>query len=497
MPSTKHLAAIDLGSNSFHALIARDIDGDVQLIDKLRERVRLAAGLDDDGNLSPEARARALDCLARFRERLDALPDLTTRVVGTNTFRVARDARGFIAEAEGVLGTPIEVISGEEEARLVYLGVASRSAPLPRRRLVIDIGGGSTECIVGDNYEYLAGRSLRIGCVSFSERYFAGGDLGADSFRRAETAARLELRNGLAAVKHEEWDIVLGSSGTVHAIAAVVRQNGWSENGITLRSLEKLRKALIRAGSIDKLELPGLREDRRPVIAGGFAILSACFGTFEMSSMTPAKGALREGLMYEWVDPSRHDDVRDHTLERMIQRYRIDAERSARTAETALQLLDAVAPEWSLQKREHRDALAWAARLCEAGLSVAHSGHHKHGAYLIANSHMAGFTYDQQFVIAQLVRSHRRKIPGGHCENWPHFSPLEALRLVVLLRLAVLLERSRIAGEDELDVTVGAEGDSLDFEFAPGWLDSHPLTYADLELESAYLTAWNMKLSVS
>ena len=481
------LSAIDLGSNSFHLIIARVVDGHLDIVDRLREPVRLAAGLGSDKHIDREAIERALACLHRFGQRLRGMPGHAVRAVGTNTLRSARNGEAFRREAERVLGHSIEVIAGREEARLIYLGVAHGLAGEGERRLVIDIGGGSTECIVGSGFTPVYRESLYIGCVGISRRFFPGGRIDKNSMKRAVLAARVEFEPIERRYRDAGWNSAVGCSGTIRSIAAIARATGWCDDGIDRGALRRMRRELVRAGHVDTVRLRELRDDRRPVLPGGVAVLSAALDAFDIEHLEVSEMALREGLLFDLVGRIRHEDVRDTTVQRRIERYRVDAAQGERVAATALALHRQVAADWALDDEDAEQLLGWTARLHEAGLFVSHNQYHKHGAYLLANGDMSGFSRQAQSMLSCLVRGHRRKFPSSVFETLTPREARRARRLCVLLRLAVVLNRSR-ADAFLPGIAALARGEALTVAFPPGWLDAHPLTRADLEHEQAYLT---------
>ncbi len=482
-------AAVDLGSNSFHLIVARFQHGQLQVVDRLREPVRLAAGLDGEHQLREDARARALGCLERFGQRLKHLPVGHVRAVGTNALRLAQASGEFLHESRAALGHPIEVISGVEEARLIYLGVSHSLPDEGGRRLVMDIGGGSTELIVGEEFEALHLESLYMGCVSFSERYFPDGVINKANWRAAEMAARLELRPVKDRFRRLGWDSAAGASGTIRAIRQVLMANGWCEEGISREGLRKLRKAILQVETADQLQLDGLQDERKPVVAGGTAILYAIFETLNIDGMRVSDGALREGLLYDGLGRIRHEDVRERTVNSLSERYHIEQPHAQRVEASAMHLFQQVRKAWKLNKEEHEWMLRWAARLHEIGLVIAHSGYQKHGAYLLENSDLPGFSRREQALLAVLVRGHRRKLVMANFK--PHGK--SAQRLCILLRLAILLHRSRAevpVPEPLLRVDAG----TLELEFPESWLQEHPLTEADLLREAEYLKAGKWEL---
>jgi len=491
----RSVAAVDLGSNSFHMVVARVEDGHVHVVDRLKERVALAAGLDKDGELTDAAQRRALACLARFGQRLRDMPKRNVRAVGTNALRLAKNVRAFLSRAAPVLGHAIEVIPGREEARLIYLGVAHSRRDDPGRRLVVDIGGGSTECIIGRRFEPLVMDSLDMGCVTWSMRHFEKGRVTRKSMRRARLAARLELRTIRRRYRRIGWTTCLGSSGTILAVEQIVREAGWTDGGVTPRAIERLREALVDAGSAEGLDLPGVDADRAPVLAGGVAILSGVFDEFAIDKMTASSGALREGVLYDLLGRFRHEDVRDRTIARLATRHGVDAEQAARVERAAVRLLADVAKPWNLADEEAQKLLSWAAQVHEIGLAVAYSGHHRHGAYLVANSDLPGFSRDDQTALAALILGHRRKPAREAFDGLPGDASTRTLRLCVLLRLAVLLHRSR-SGRRAPTLRLAAGRDGLAVTFPDGWLARHPLTRADLDEETRQLAAAGFRLDV-
>lgn len=487
------IAAVDLGSNSFHMIIARVTDGHLQVIERMREPVRLAAGLNERGRLGKAAQRRALACLERFGQRLRALPYGRVRVVGTNTLRRARKAEEFIAAAESALGHPIEVISGQEEARIIYLGVSHSLAPSAERRLVVDIGGGSTELIIGESFEPVHMESLYMGCVSMTRQHFPDGAITRSAVARAELAARVELEAVENRFRELGWQAAIGASGTMLAVAEVTRAARWSEGDITRPALQKLRKALIAAGHVRKLSLPGLSAERAQVFPGGVAILLAVFDALGLERMGTSEGALREGLLYDLIGRIRHEDVRERTVRALSVRYHVDERQADRVERTALACLAQVARDWDCTEAEDADMLRWAARLHEIGLAIAHSQYHKHGAYIVANSDLAGFSWREQRLLAALIRGHRRRFPEEVFAELPPSLVTRAQRLCVLLRLAVQLRHSR-SDTAIPDFRLSASEKGLRLRFPKGWLERHPLTRADLAQEAQYLAEAKIEL---
>ena len=471
------LAAVDLGSNSFRLQIARVEDDQLYMLDSLREPVRLAAGLEDGKRLSRDSQQRALASLERFGERLRGLPRQAVRVVGTNTLRVAKNAPEFLQQAEAALGFPIEIIAGREEARLIYLGVAQGLPQTDRRRLVVDIGGGSTEFIVGRGLEPLRLESLYMGCVSYSQRYFPDGKITKSALKQAELAARNELQAIVSTFSAGHWDSALGSSGTARTLCDILEQNGMSQGGITREGLEQLRAQLLKAGDADKFDFQGLKSDRAPVLAGGFAILYAAFCELGIETMQAAQGALREGVLYDLLGRSHHRDMRDVTVRQFMRRYHVDERQAARVAKLArqfaIQFLDTDHGEDALLMLE------WGASLHEIGISVAHAGYHKHTAYILANADMPGFSRKEQMRLSLLALAHRGNLEKMH----GRLGAQENVILALSLRLAALFCRSR--SDAPLPVMQGSYSKGVfRLAIAPGWLAQNPLTDAALQEEA-------------
>ena len=487
------VAAIDLGSNSFHLIIGRELHGEFVILDRLRDPVRLAAGLDDSDYLDSETLDRMLASLRRFGQRVADIPRERVRAIGTNTFRKAKGPKDLLGRASTALGSPIEVLSGHEEARLIYLGVAHDQPHVDGRRLVVDIGGGSTECILGEGARPLYLESLYMGCVSSSMAHFPDGVVTKSGFRRAELAAKIELETIERRFKETGWSVCIGSSGTVNAASSVLRELGFSDGAITLDGLKRVRKILVRAGSVSAAQLAGLQPERTLVIAGGLAILKALMETMEIEEMRPCKAALREGVLYDLLGRIHHEDARDRTIRTLAERYHLDEEQAARVESTALRCLTAVAGPWELGGEEPRQLLGWAARMHEVGLAIAYSSYHKHGAYILENSNMPGFSRQEQSRLATLVRGHRRKLVSeSFRELTPEWSE-RVLRLSLLLRLAVRLNRTR-STRALPDFEVRAKRGGLGLVFPADWLTLHPLTRADLAEESRAFATMGYKL---
>ena len=475
------VAAVDLGSNSFRLQVGRVVDDQIYVLDSMKEPVRLASGLTAEKNLDAPAQERALVALRRFGERLRGLDSAAVRVVATNTLRVAKNAGEFLPLAEAALGFPIEIIAGREEARLIYIG-ASHSLPMvAHKRLVIDIGGGSTEFIIGKRHEPQLMESLYMGCVSYTLRFFPDRKIDRKRLREAQVAAAKEIELIAHDYQRLGWKEAVGSSGSARAIADVLELNGMNpngESGITREGLDKLCNLLIKAGSAEALDLPGVKGDRLPVLPGGIAIMSAIFEELGIERMTYADGALRLGALYDLLGRFHHLDMRDSTVTQFRRRYQVEGDQAERVTGTALsalaQLAEGAPAESDVQ------FLSWATRLHEIGISVAHNAYHKHGAYILTYADMPGFSKKDQARLAMLVLGHRGKL-----EKLSAVPAVDsAWQLIFCLRLAVLLHRTR---DDRAlpawSVKLLANG--FELELPADWLAANPWTAAALGEEAA------------
>ncbi|MGH8309804.1 MAG: exopolyphosphatase [Steroidobacteraceae bacterium] len=489
------LAAVDLGSNSFHMVVARYSHGQLVVIDRLREMVRLAAGVEENGRLDKDVAARSLACLERFGQRLRDMRADNVRVVGTNALRLAKRKQAFLERAREALGHPIEIISGMEEARLIYLGVAHTMASEAGRRLVCDIGGGSTELIIGEGLQPLELESLQMGCVSLSERYFKDGRLSARRMERARVASRLELEPVRAAFRKRGWDHAAGSSGTIRAIGDAIRELDPQTTTITADGLDRLTRHLSDVGHVRELGLAAITDDRRPVFPGGVSILAEVFEVLGIEAMRMADGAMRDGILYDMLGRFTDEDARERTVRAMQSRYHVDLAQAERVERTVLDFHAQTGAAWQIEDELAALALKWAARVHEIGLDVSHNGYHRHGAYLLENADMPGFAREEQQLLARVVGGHRRKLSLEGIEDLVPPWDRDALYLIVMLRLAVLLHRGRSpVALPEIRLTARAR--SLEIEFPARWLKEHPLTTADLQQEIQYLRPHGFRLRV-
>jgi exopolyphosphatase/guanosine-5'-triphosphate,3'-diphosphate pyrophosphatase len=472
-----NLAAVDLGSNSFRLEIGRVEGTHIEREGYWKETVRLAAGLDDTNRLSKKSIETAIETLARMNERLRGMPLEQVRAVGTQTLRQARNINDFLVEAQSALGYPIEVISGREEARLVFEGCMHTLPPSNLRRLVVDIGGASTEIIVGRGFSATNAESFKVGCVNTSLRFFKDGRIDRPALKKAQVAAAAEFEEAIAAFSRAQWEEAFGSSGTVGAVADIMRAQGWSDGTINSEGLLKLRHAMLDAGEIRRIRLAGLKPDRQEVLAGGVAVLSAVFDTFGIDEMRPARGALRVGVLYDLLGRREQNDLRDATVERMLDRFGVDREQAARVAATARQLHGELAPA---APDETVKRLAWAALLHEVGFAISHSDYHKHSAYLVQHADLAGFSTSDQEHIALLVLGQRGNLRKVHVA----LEDRDRSAKILVLRLAVVMNHARRSVE--LPRWTLKFGRSIELGIDAEWLARHPLTQFLLEEEAMH-----------
>ena len=467
------LAAVDIGSNSFRLEIGQLVHGRYRRLDYLKETVRLGAGLDAAGLLTEEAAVRGMDCLRRFAARLDSVPPERVRAVATQTLREARNRNAFLLRAQGALGQPIEVISGREEARLIYAGVAHLQ-PSERARLVVDIGGRSTELILGKGRAAQVTESFAVGSVSLSMRFFDGGRLDAESFRPAQAAAGAEFEEALKPFGPNHWREALGSSGTAGAVSQLLLASGQTDGSITPAGLRWCIARCIEAGHVDRLELPGLRPERKPVLAGGLAILYTLATLFDIRALRPAKGALRQGVIVELnhrlqvLRRAHPEDLRDATVRELQRRFAVDAAHAARVARVAQALYEAARPAAGTEARRE---VGWAAALHEIGLMVSHHDHHRHSAYLLAHVDAPGFSQNQQRRIGEMVLGQR----GGLRKIETALASEDFAWQVLCLRLAVLECHAREASAEHA-LSLRARGHDALLHYSPRWAELHPRT---------------------
>jgi exopolyphosphatase/guanosine-5'-triphosphate,3'-diphosphate pyrophosphatase len=487
-PEIRDVAAIDLGSNSFHMVVARVVDQDLQLVSRHKQRVRLAAGLDAQKNLDNASIERGLECLAMFAERLQGFEECNVRIAATHTLRQANNAHIFLQRAREVLPFPIEIIPGVEEARLIYLGVA-HTQPESDSKLVVDIGGGSTEMIIGRGFDPELINSKQMGCVSYTKLYFANGKLSRKNFAKAILAAEQRLESIAHRYCKKGWEIAFGSSGTIKAIREVLIGMGYDDGIITAKRLDKLVEKLCEWPTIEDIDLNGLTPDRKPVFAAGVAILMAIFKDLKIDEMHFSEGALREGLLFEMEDGFKRSDIRMRTTENLASKHLVDLDHAARIKHQAQSFLQQVHQDLGIKKSsELFDLLDWSALLHEVGLSISLQAFHRHSAYILRHTYMPGFNREQQTVLAMLVRFQRKALKLHEMEEFTLFKKKHIIGVIRILRLAILLNGQR--NEDALPKlmlsidgdtwTLGSEDDE--------WLEHNKLLHADLMTEQEY---WN------
>ncbi|MCW8955914.1 MAG: exopolyphosphatase, partial [Gammaproteobacteria bacterium] len=455
------IAAVDLGSNSFHMVVAEERQGQLVILDRIKDMVRLGEGLDDDNNLNPEVAQRALESLERFGQRLREIPAENVSAVGTNTLRRAQQAEQFLQDAEEKLGHTIEIISGIEEARLIYQGVAHSLEPDQKRKLVVDIGGGSTELIIGEGFQPMRMNSLEMGCVSMTRQFFADGLITEERIERARVKVLQQLKAIRYGFLRQGWDVVIGSSGSIRSVANIIREMSLSqEDGISIEALATLVKQLKNFKHVDQVNFAGLTERRAPVFAGGAIVLMGVFEALDISHMQVSDGAVREGLLYDMLGRRHAQDIRNQTAKNLALRFHADTEHAQRIEATACGFLQQLKQDWSLQLPEAERLLRWACELHEIGYDISASDYHRHGAYIIENSDLAGFSQQEQRRLAHLVAAQKGKLNDRVFEKLRQSGRQLIFKLAVLLRLAIIFHRSRVAVELP-SIKLGLSGNEL------------------------------------
>ncbi len=496
MPKRDLYAAIDLGSNSFHMLVARREHGQLRIIDRIREMVRLAGGLDTQGNLDNLTRDRALECLARFGERIAHIPDHQIRAVGTQTFRRLRKPQRFLVPAETMLGCPIDIVEGREEARLVYIGVTHATPSSTGPRLVLDIGGGSTELVIGEGSEPRLSESIPHGCVAVTLSAFPKGRITTERWKRKKQEIAEDLQPMVTAFKAQGWNQAIGSSGTILAIQQIIAARDQAlPRRIRPEDLSWLKKRLIETGKIEQIQLPGLSAHRAPVIAGGILVLHTVMRILAIDELEVSPFALREGLLFDLYGRLGQVDPRDRSVAATALRHEVDQAQAERVRDFALCGFEHIAEDFELREI-HRDLLEWACALHEAGLVIAHDRYHEHSAYIVEHSDMAGFSRQEQQFIATLLRYQRGKMSPNAIDSLPERMHRAAKVCLALLRLAVALARSR-ADADMPDFSLHAGApDQLQLGLPPNWLQSHPLSAFSLQQEVQRWRSLGLKLEI-
>jgi exopolyphosphatase / guanosine-5'-triphosphate,3'-diphosphate pyrophosphatase len=496
MPERQLYAAIDLGSNSFHMVVARSEHGELRIIDRIKDMVRLAGGLDEHGRLDTDTREQALASLARFGQRIRAIPDHQIRAVGTQTFRRLKNPAAFLVVAETALGCPIDIISGLEEARLVYTGVNQATPPSGGRRLVIDIGGGSTEIVIGETHEPIEAESLAFGCVGVSRRAFPNGRISRDRWQSASRQILGELQTCSGRFRDLGWHQAVGSSGTIRAVSdMLIAADPGSSGLITPAGLGHLKAAILKAGHSDRIALEGLSERRQPVIAGGIVVLEAVMAALQIDDLKVSPFALREGVLYDLMGRLAQRDPREQTVTAMASRYQVDQAQADRIDDWTATALQQVTDDWQLRP-VHADLLRWISRLHEIGLSLTHDDHHRHTAYMLEHADMAGFSRQEQQFMAIICRLQQRRIEPECLQELPARLQTPARRLLALLRLATALYRAR-SDASAVDFAVRASGNDLGLALPAGWLGANPLTRQDLHFEQRQLARIDIRLELT
>ncbi len=496
MAERELFAAIDLGSNSFHMIVARLDNDQLRVIDRIKDMVRLGGGLDHRGQLDPDTRERALSSLARFGQRIAGIPDYQVRAVGTQTFRRLRNPAAFLVVAETALGCPIDIVSGREEARLVYLGVGQNMPAPSGRRLVIDIGGGSTELVVGASpSEPAVAESFAHGCVAVTRSAFPDGRLTMARWQRASRVIAADLHGHAELFKGFGWDEAVGSSGTIRAVASMLASLYPEQRpGVERDALPELRERILAAGHVDNIKVDGLSERRQPVIAGGLLVLEAVMTTLDIKHLQVSDFALREGLLHDLLGRLEDRDPRDSTVQAMGERYQVDIKQANRIDDWTRAAFDQVAEDWELRP-VHADMLHWISRLHEIGLAIAHENDHLHSGYILEHADMPGFGRQEQQFLACLARLQRQRIQAEELNHLPARLHDPARRLLALLRLGLAMGRPR-SDRIMTDFGLRACNDKLSLALPPGWLQAHPLTRQDLEFEQQQLARLKLNLEL-
>lgn len=494
----QEFAAIDLGSNSFHMVIARVVDGALQVLGRVKQRVHLADAITLDNRLSEEGMERGLSVLTLFAERLQGFDPANVTIVGTHTLRVVTNADDFLKRAAQIMPYPIEVISGNEEARLIFMGV-EHTQPEKGRKLVIDIGGGSTELVIGEDFEPQLIESRRMGCVSFNHLYFPGGRISLDNFRRARLAAIHKLETLACQYRQTGWQVALGASGSIKAACEVLAALGEKERLITREGLTLLWEQVSRFERVSDLSLPGLSEDRKSVFVAGLAILTGVFDALDIKELHYSDGALREGVLYEMEGRFRHQDIRKRTAQSLAEHYAIDPDQAYQVLETTRQLYR----QWEKQNPKLtnnvlKTLLEWAAMLHEVGLTINHSAMHRHSAYILQHSNMPGFSQSQQSLLSALVRFHRKGLKFDDIPRFAAFKRKQYLPLIFILRLAILLNNQRQATTRPEKLLLHTDEGHWTLIFPKEYFNQNALVQLDLEREQGYwreVTGWQLTLS--
>jgi len=490
-----YLAALDIGSNSFHFVFARLHNNNIQILHTEKYRVKLADGLNEEDELEQTAIERGVATLSKLATTTSKLTQDNFRVVATYTLRQARNAQDFLAAAEKVFPFNIEIISGHEEARLIYQGVAHYSEP-HLKQLVIDIGGGSTECVIGRQEQVFTLASLNMGCVNFQQRYFLDGAIKSKPFKKAILAAKREIESIVNRFRQSQWQLVTGTSGTIKSIHRVVNLDNSIAQPITLKQLNNLKQQLIGFEHVDNIDIKGLKENRRDVLCSGLAILIALMEMLDIKEIHFCEYALREGVLYEQLETLKCHSIKQHTVDNLMARFAIDTKQEENVSQLALSFYDKIAQDWKLTKKIYRELLQWACQLHELGVDINPSGYHKHGEYILSNADLAGFNQEQQTALAWLIGNQRKKITPAKSHQWYLLDKNALTKICALLRLAILLcQQRQLSFLPEYEVT--AKGKALNISFPAQWLLDRPLVDIDLFYEQQALESLNLQLGIS
>ncbi|MGQ0287360.1 exopolyphosphatase [Pasteurellaceae bacterium 22721_9_1] len=485
--NVREIAAIDLGSNSFHMIIARIVNGSIQILSRLKQKVQLAKGLDEHGVLDQDAINRGVNCLALFAERLQGFPAENVNVVGTYTLRSAVNNDAFLQQAKTVFPYPINIISGQTEAKMIYAGV-SHTQPENGRKLVIDIGGGSTEMIIGEGFNPIIAESRDMGCVSFAKQFFPQGEISAQNFERARRTALSRIADLRETYRQSGWQYVLGSSGTIKTVYQVIMENIDPDGIITPGRLDFLIERTLKVTHFNQLKLSGLNEDRADVFVPGLAILSAVFDSYGIEQMRYSDGALREGVMYSLDQDFQVINIRQRTAESLAKQFNIDRLQAERVSQNVVQLTQQM-KAWQEPHLadEMEEILLWAALLHEVGIVINHKNMPKHSAYILANMELPGFDKEQQRLLSALVRLQQNPFNIEDILQSARYHSQDILSLVRLLRLAILICRSRQATELPQNIHLNVTPQQWHLKFEQAYLDRNPLIKQDLSNEKKYL----------
>ena len=507
MTKLNEYAVIDLGSNSFHMIIARCINGTSQIIYKNKKHIHLATGLNENNELSESSIKRGVECLALFAERLKDFPIENVRIVATHTLRIAKNKQIFLTQAAKVIPYPIEIISGQEEARLIYLGtMTTESTNITNTNFVIDIGGGSTEIAIGkgNNLKPYIVASRPMGCVTYTKQFFSQKKIDKISFQRAKLAAAQQIESIINTIKKQNISIAFGTSGTIKSIYKILLDLGVSDGIITQKRLDDLINYILEFDSFYDIQYPSLSDERKDVFVSGLAIFSGVFDALDLQALRYCPGALREGVLYELIDGPNYRDIRETTAESLSQHYNIDERHAKQVVKTTKYLYSQWKKQSPITIPIHLESiLYWAAQLHEVGLKINFSSIHKHSSYILQNSNLPGFNEEQQLLLSSLVRYHRKSI---NIDNLPYFSLFEykhIISLLQILRLSILINNQR---NNDLNLNafrlklIDDKLTNITLEIDETFIENNKLILLDLEQEQKYwktVDDWKLSIVIS